>query len=235
MRVLISCEHAANHVPPAYADLFRDKEELLASHAAYDLGAAQLARDLATQLSAPCHLGETTRLLVDLNRAADNRRGLFSAQTKTLPAATRQELLRRHHTPYRQAVEDTISRLLTEHAALLHLSIHSFTPVLRGKTRKADIALLYDPNRPAELEFCRTLGSCLRNLSIKPRIRMNYPYRGTSDGMTKHLRKKFAGQHYLGVEIELNQGLLNGEQTFLRSLQQGLGNCLKSLVNTEYT
>ena len=37
------------------------------------------------------------------------------------------------------------------------------------------------------------------------RIRKNYPYKGISAGLTTHLRKQFAENHYLGMEIEVNQ------------------------------
>jgi hypothetical protein len=32
--------------------------------------------------------------------------------------------------------------------------VHSFTPVLGGEIRKADIGLLFDSRRPAERAFC---------------------------------------------------------------------------------
>jgi hypothetical protein len=36
------------------------------------------------------------------------------------------------------------------------------------------------------------------------KVRFNYPYKGTSDGLTTTLRKKF-GPQYVGIEIEINQ------------------------------
>ncbi len=38
---------------------------------------------------------------------------------------------------------------------------------------------------------------------------MNYPYRGASDGLTTHLRKRFHVNEYLGIELEINQELLS--------------------------
>ncbi len=37
------------------------------------------------------------------------------------------------------------------------------------------------------------------------RIRMNYPYRGASNGLTRDLRRRL-GERYLGIELELNHG-----------------------------
>jgi hypothetical protein len=34
---------------------------------------------------------------------------------------------------------------------------------------------------------------------------LNYPYQGTSDGFTTHLRKKFPDSQYVGIELEVNQ------------------------------
>ena len=36
---------------------------------------------------------------------------------------------------------------------VLHVAVHSFTPVLHGERRNADVGLLYDPARPRERAF----------------------------------------------------------------------------------
>ncbi|HSM16922.1 MAG TPA: hypothetical protein VK845_07985, partial [Gemmatimonadales bacterium] len=33
----------------------------------------------------------------------------------------------------------------------------------------------------------------------------NYPYRGNTDGLTRHLRSRFPPSAYLGIELEVNQ------------------------------
>ena len=45
---------------------------LLATHIAYDIGAAVITRALATAYGAPALLGGWSRLLIDLNRGADD-------------------------------------------------------------------------------------------------------------------------------------------------------------------
>jgi hypothetical protein len=40
------------------------------------------------------------------------------------------------------------------------------------------------------------------------RVRMNAPYRGTSDGFTTQLRRRYAATRYWAFEIETNQALL---------------------------
>ena len=53
--------------------------------------------------------------------------------TRTLPATERDKILRRYYAPYRLAVEATAARLLEGGGRAVHLSLHSFTPVLHGK------------------------------------------------------------------------------------------------------
>lgn len=91
---------------------------------------------------------------------------------------------------------------------MLQLSVHSFTPVLDGRRRNADVGLLYDPASGAEARFCRGWQARLAASARGWRVRRNYPYRGTADGLVVALRREFAGQPYLGIELELNQACL---------------------------
>jgi predicted N-formylglutamate amidohydrolase len=89
-------------------------------------------------------------------------------------------------------------------AAIVHLGIHSFTPVLNGKPRNTDIGILYDPARPQERVYANVIKNEIKRLYPHMKVRFNYPYKGTSDGLTTSLRKKF-GSRYVGIEIEINQ------------------------------
>jgi hypothetical protein len=40
------------------------------------------------------------------------------------------------------------------------------------------------------------------------RVRRNYPYLGTADGLVSFLRKEFSSELYIGIEIELNQKIM---------------------------
>jgi predicted N-formylglutamate amidohydrolase len=107
--------------------------------------------------------------------------------------------------------------------------MHSFTPELDGRIRNADIGLLYDPQRRPERQFCIRLHQALENVSDVARVRMNYPYRGSSDGMIVALRKRLSSRRYTGVEIELNQAWTSrrsGRKAALRLLLAALGDVL---------
>jgi predicted N-formylglutamate amidohydrolase len=208
LAIVLSCEHASNFVPPEYAHLFRRARGLLATHRGYDRGALDFAKRLAGVLGAPLCAGETTRLLADLNRTPGNP-SLFSRYVKHLPEAELARILRHYHAPQRRLVETAIARAVARGAQVLHLAIHSFTPVLRGKKRELEVGLLYDPQRRSEYRFCeRWLGVLAADPRRGLRVRRNAPYRGSSDGIARALRARFADRDYLGLELELNQGLL---------------------------
>jgi predicted N-formylglutamate amidohydrolase len=210
-RVVITCEHGGNEVPPGYARLFRARREVLRTHRGYDIGALAIAKDVAEGLDAPLHASTNTRLLIDLNRSI-GRPALFSEFTGGLDAKAKQDLIQRHYAPYRAAVERRIGALAGRGFRVLHLSIHTFTPVLRGQRRDADIGLLYDPRRALEKQLASgwrwTLG-----LEGPFRVRFNYPYLGRSDGFTTHLRGRFPSARYLGIELEVNQRLLTSRRS----------------------
>ena len=211
--MLVSAEHGGNRVPEAYEQWFWGQEDLLASHRGWDPGTAGLARQLAASLDGQVLIADVTRLLVDLNRSAHHPR-VFSELTRSLPRAERAVLLDLWHEPHRARVADAVERLSVGDRRVLHLGVHSFTPVLGGKERQAELALLYDPSRPLELELAERWCGALRARCPGIRVRRNYPYRGRSDGLTTTLRSRFPSKLYLGIEIEVNQSLLAGDGRF---------------------
>ena len=203
--LILSCEHAINHLPDQYRSLLTESIDQLNTHQGYDPGALDFARLLAARISAPLFAGSVSRLLVDLNRSLANHRTPPIQPGNDLPFVLKQEILARYYLPYRRQVEEAIEDKLRKEKTVLHLSIHSFTPVLDGAQRKADIGFLYDPSREKEKEFCGKWRAGLAVRDEKWRLRRNYPYRGTSDGFVTALRKKFPAQRYLGIELEINQ------------------------------
>ncbi len=60
-------------------------------------------------------------------------------------------------------------------------------------------------------------------------MRRNYPYLGTADGHTTQARRIFPANAYLGIELELNQRLLDrpaGTRRFQRQVAAGIASCL---------
>lgn len=205
--LLLTCEHGGNAVPAAYRPLFRGRARLLASHRGLDIGAGAAARDLGRRLDAPLIGAGVTRLLVDLNRSIGHP-ALFSHITARLPEEQRAALLAALYHPYRELVRRWIGAQLRCGRRVLHVSVHSFVPVLHGNRRRADVGLLYDPARQREARLCREWQAALSDRATAWTVRRNYPYRGTSDGQVVDLRRIFPAGRYLGVELELNQAAL---------------------------
>ena len=169
-----------------------------------DPGALELAQRLAARLNAPLFASTTTRLLVDLNRSLHHPR-LFSEFTRQCDPEAKTKILENYYYPYRIILETAIRKIAAGGRTALHLSIHSFTPGLGKELRRADVGLLYDPQRQGERDLCRNLQIILGATAGGLLVRRNYPYRGTADGFTTYLRKKYGGGKYLGIEIEINQ------------------------------
>lgn len=215
---LITCEHGGNRVPLRYRDCLAGHEALLASHRGYDPGALAMARDLAHELQASLIYATTSRLLVDLNRTRGHP-GLHCETIRALPEAMRREIIDRYYLPFRTRAERLVAAAVGAGRRVIHVSSHSFTPVLDGVVRRADVGLLYDPSRPGETELCAEWLACLRRRSPALTVRRNYPYTGKSDGLTAYLRRCFPAELYVGVELELNQRLVRPRQRAWRDLR----------------
>lgn len=230
MKCIVSCEHASNKVPPRFSRVFIGQEKVLFSHQGYDYGTAELARSLAGQIHAPVYLGAISRLLIDLNRSPSNRKSLFTQYSRMLAQNERELLLQKYYLPYREKVEDAVGEMIGKGKQVVHISIHSFASVKRGKTRKADIGLLYDPARKAEKDICAFMVQLLKTEMVTLRVRRNYPYQGITDGFTSYLRRKYAATFYAGIEIEINQDFLlqndNKTKKVRYLLEKGISNIL---------
>lgn len=204
--ILFTCEHAGNQVPQPYAALFAGQQMLLDSHRGWDPGTLAMGTYFASKLKSTLLFREVTRLLVDLNRSESNR-VIFSSIIRELPAQQREEILQTHYRPFRAEVLQWIQKQVKQATFVWHLSLHSFTPQLGDQVRQAEIGLLYDPARKQEQELCQRWGNELKQEFPAFRVRMNYPYRGISDGHTSALRKVFTAEQYAGIELEVNQRL----------------------------
>jgi len=218
--LLLSCEHGGNTIPAEYRPVFEAAGDVLRSHRGYDPGALGLARCLALACGAPLECETRSRLLIELNRSLESPQ-LFSEFSRQLPTPTRQELIEQIYLPYRERMEQHV-KLLSDQHPVLHLSIHSFTPVMNGKTRRTDIGLLFDPAREFESRVATAWRRVLRRCFPSLKIHFNLPYRGTSDGLTTTLRTRFPDGHYAGIELEVNQKYPLGDAVIWGEIQETL-------------
>jgi len=204
---LITCEHGGNRIPAWYRASFRGSRALLDTHRGYDFGALVMARELARAFEAPLVSSTVSRLLVDLNRSIGHRQ-LFSAVTRGVPAAVREEIVERYYRPYRAQAERLVRQSVARGRRVIHISSHSFTPELRGEVRNADVGLLYHPARRREAALCARWKAALAGSVLRLRVRRNYPYEGKHDGLTAYLRRRFPAGAYAGIELEVNQSIV---------------------------
>lgn len=201
--LLVTCEHGGNQIPREYRDLFHGANDVLESHRGWDPGALRAARQLAKQLQVELISSTTSRLLVELNRSLHHPR-LFSEFTIGLAASEKQQILNRWWHPHRRQIVDWIGEAVRQGQQVVHVGVHSFTPVLNGSVRRTDIGLLYDPRRPSERRLCTQWGRLLKGNLPEMVIHRNQPYRGAADGLTTWLRTQFEDRCYVGIELEIN-------------------------------
>jgi len=148
--LVLVCDHASNTLPQSYGTLGLE-EAALATHIAYDIGAAEVTRMLAQRLAAPAILARWSRLLIDLNRGADDPTlvmqlsdGRIIPGNRDISPADSSRRLHRFHAPYHAAIEAEIARARAGRAVPALVSIHSFTPVWKGRPRPWEIGVLWD-------------------------------------------------------------------------------------------
>lgn len=215
--LVLSCEHAGNEIPRRYRALFAPHRALLATHRGWDPGALGIARAIASRMDVPLIATRWSRLLVECNRSPGHR-ALFSAITAPLPDAEKRAIVDAYYTPHREAVRRAIAGAVRGGKDVVHVAVHTFTPELNDEVRNADIGLLYDPRRTGEVDVCRRWAGALREVAPALRVRRNYPYRGTADGLPLPLRREFGPVRYMGIELEVNQALAASAQGATRRM-----------------
>jgi predicted N-formylglutamate amidohydrolase len=200
--IVMSCEHASERMPPGYA--WPDADRWLAgTHWAFDLGAADLARELATSVRASLVLSRYTRLLVDPNRSEDSPsliRTVAEGQAVQLNAhVTDTERMRRietMHRPFHAALDHAVSLS----SAPILFSIHTFTPLYEGQKRELEIGVLFDEEEALAVELNDFLAQ--ENLHTA----LNEPYSGR-EGLIYSADRHAKKHGRRPLELEVRQDL----------------------------
>jgi predicted N-formylglutamate amidohydrolase len=201
-RLLLICEHASLRLPPPW-DWPEDDLWIVGTHWSFDLGAADITRELAAALGVPAVLSRFSRLLADPNREPasptlfrSEAEGRAVELNRDLDDDERARRLSRYYHPYHQRID----RALSESPAAAILSIHTFTRVYEGATREVEIGVLFDRHP----ELGRRFAEELRRGGWSSAL--NEPYSG-HDGFaySPELHAKDHGR--AALELEIRQDL----------------------------
>ena len=193
-----------------------------------DFGALQLAQHLAAELGLALYYSSVSRLLVEANRSPENE-ALFSEYTQRLSSEEKKHMLDTYYFPHRQQVEEAVGKEVAVGNQVVHFAVHSFTPVMDGEVRKADIGILFDPKRRSEKTAAKIWREALLLQDPNLSVLYNSPYPGTADGLPAHLRKVFPEACYAGFELEVNQKFyLNGEAEVWQNLMKTVSNAVRT-------
>lgn len=207
--IMVLCDHASNMVPSfvGNGDLGLPPTDM-ARHIAYDIGAAGVSQELATALNASVLMSNFSRLVIDPNRGEDDPTlimrlydGSVIPANRSLSADEKQARLDRCYRPYHQKIDQELANFRDP----VLISVHSFTPQLKGRAaRPWHIGVLYANDTrlalPLMQQFSRFDDICLGD---------NEPYHGAivGDTMDRHA----LGHGRLHVLIEVRNDLIETE------------------------
>ena len=213
---IIICDHSSNYIPDDYKKL-GVSNEYLESHRAYDLGVSHIAEELSKLLDCNLVMANFSRLLIDPNRGEDdptlipkisegeiifgNLDVKFSEKDKE-----RNKRIREYYAPYHNQINDLINASLKNNKVPKIISIHSFTPIWKGKGRDIEVGILWDKDDRLSQVFLKSLKS--------KKTADNKPYSGRlkNDTLYKHATSRGLPH----VLIELRQDLLKKENDRLK-------------------
>jgi predicted N-formylglutamate amidohydrolase len=148
--VVLVCEHAGRRIPRRLGTLGLPEMELK-RHIAWDIGAEGVARRLWQLLDAPLLLQRYSRLVYDCNRPPEAHDAIpvISELTRIpgndgLSAEDKLSRIESLYRPFHAAVSKLLDRRTAEGRPSHFVTIHSFTPVYKGKERMFELGILHD-------------------------------------------------------------------------------------------
>jgi predicted N-formylglutamate amidohydrolase len=149
-RYVILCDHASNAMPSSVAMLGLSAVDIM-THIAWDPGALPVAQHLAERLDAPLLWPDTSRLIVDCNRAPDAVDLItVSGEGREIPGNVgltpdqRQVRIDAVHEPYHAAIDALIDERAAAGGQSALVAVHSFTPVFKGEPRPWEVGIIFD-------------------------------------------------------------------------------------------
>ena len=204
---LLVCDHASRAFPRQLGRL--GLPELATwQHLAWDIGAAELTRGLATALGAPAVLAGYSRLVVDCNRTPADVEAFRTVSdgyeipgNRSLTDLDREVRLASIFDPYHEAIGAMLNGFRARGEVPFFVSVHTFTPSMGGQDRPWHAGVLWDRDEAS----ARYLLSALRKEAGLV-VGDNQPYSGKHPAdFTVHQHAESAGLPYVCLEIRQDQ------------------------------
>lgn len=207
---LVVCEHAANRIPRSLGSLGLEPADL-GRHIAWDLGAVQVAGEIAKRLDGTLVIQRYSRLVVDCNRdpMLPDAFTTFSEDTAIpgnvgLDESQRSRRINEIWTPFHGAIDRLISGRRSDRLPTVLVTVHSFTPVYRGASRPWHVGVISTDER----HFAESVLEALRR---DPELTVgdNEPY-SAKDNVDYTIRRHGRDRGLPHVMIEIRNDLLAG-------------------------
>jgi predicted N-formylglutamate amidohydrolase len=199
--LLFVCDHASNALPRVFGTLGL-RPALFDTHIACDIGAADVTRSLARAFGAPAILARWSRLLIDLNRGEDDPTlvmklsdGAIVPGNVDVDEAKVRERIACYHAPYHEAIAAEIARPRERTRVPALISVHSFTPVWKGRARPWEIGVLWDRDD----RLAKPLIRALREAGFS--VGDNEPYSGELENDCMYRHGTMNGLPHVLIEI----------------------------------
>lgn len=209
--MLIVADHAKRLMPEEYGLLGMPAAEF-ERHIAYDIGVEMVTRRLAELTGAPAVMAGFSRLLIDPNRGEEDPtliRQLYDGTVVPgnypMSADERERRLGLFYRPYHDAVGSMMASVAEQSGrSPFIVSMHSFTPEMKGRKRPWHAGILWDSDD-------RAVRPLIDMLAADPDLVVgdNEPYDGALRGDTMFRHAIVNG--FAHVLIEIRQDLIGAQ------------------------
>ncbi len=226
---VLTCDHAGRAIPRKLARLSLSEHEL-STHVAWDLGVAELGRQLSTRLDAFLIMHNYSRLVIDANRPPDAPDSIPTlcehtriAANEGLSSSDARQRFEEVFQPYHQRIRDELDARRARACPSVLVALHSFTPVYMNEGRRWHVGVLYgrDPRLGRLVrEGLRSDGTLI--------VGDNQPY-AVSDASDYTIIVHGEQRGLPHVELEIRQDLLASESD-VQWWAERLGGVLEAAV-----
>lgn len=210
--LVIVVDHAGREIPEKLGRLGLS-DELLGRHIAWDIGAYDLACEIARRFNSTMISATYSRLVIDCNRYPHDpgaiieiSDGIVIEGNRNLDPFAAERRIQEIFRPYHNVVSQKINALLGRGVVPFLLSVHSMTPELGGNKREQDISICWAYDKRVAVPAIQYL-----NETTDAVIGDNQPY-ALELGIDYTVPEHAVARGLPSLMVEFRQDLLNSEK-----------------------